>query len=286
MLIRGLSGILRASMTGAETDMLSGADVAGHYRQLFDKKGSFQVRAGKLMTAFGYSDLAAAARSEVAEHLFAAGLLTQPSLESTGLTTRTQLKLLDKAKAEAKANEASVRYAINPAGVALACLGGLAMAIAAFLPLDESGEFARVQANSLIHHGGWAFLVLGAGVALSSWRQYSGGKRGWAVVVLGAIALIDAIATGKNHGYRTLYPLNSAGEPDSSQPGTLVPLGLAVYVAGTGACVAMLGGFIMRQSPSGEAAAPAPVLKVCPDCAETVQAAANVCKHCGYRFSQ
>jgi ribosomal protein L32 len=100
------------------------------------------------------------------------------------------------------------------------------------------------------------------------------------------IALIDAIATGKDHGYRTLYPLNSAGEPDASQAGTLVPLGLAVYVAGAGAGVAMLGGFIMRQSPSGDAATPPAALKTCPDCAETVRAAANVCKHCGYRFAQ
>jgi len=32
------------------------------------------------------------------------------------------------------------------------------------------------------------------------------------------------------------------------------------------------------------AAAPARTKKTCPDCAESVLAAANVCKHCGYRF--
>ncbi|MCV7255369.1 hypothetical protein H7J86_24705 [Mycobacterium hackensackense] len=28
-----------------------------------------------------------------------------------------------------------------------------------------------------------------------------------------------------------------------------------------------------------------PSVRACPDCAEIVQAAARVCKHCGYRFS-
>lgn len=31
---------------------------------------------------------------------------------------------------------------------------------------------------------------------------------------------------------------------------------------------------------------PAPVEKTCPDCAETVKAAANVCRFCGHRFDQ
>jgi hypothetical protein len=181
-------------------------------------------------------------------------------------------------------DDVAVRYAINPAGVALACVGGLAMAIAAFLPLDESGQFARVQENSLIHHGGWAFLALGAAIAIGAYRQYSAGRMAWNVVVLGVIALVVAILIGNDKSLRTLYPLNSSGEPDSSQAGTVVPLGLAVYVAGAGAAAAILGGWIMRQSPSGEAHAVPQTLKQCPDCAETIQAAANVCKHCGKRF--
>jgi hypothetical protein len=39
--------------------------------------------------------------------------------------------------------------------------------------------------------------------------------------------------------------------------------------------------------PAGTAGADtAEVEKVCPDCAQTVKAAANVCRYCGFRFSE
>ncbi len=177
-----------------------------------------------------------------------------------------------------QANSVRVRDSVNPAGVVLACVGALAMAIAAFLPLDESGQFRGVQENALIHHGGWAFLALGAGIAVDAYRQYSTGRPKWTVVVLGVIALVVAILIGEDKGNRTLY----GGLGD--QVHEVVPLGLAVYVAAAGACAAILGGRIMRQSPSGETQVPAQTLKQCPDCAETIQAAAKVCKHCGMRF--
>lgn len=266
------------------TDVLSGEGIAAHYRRIVDQSGTVRLRAGKLMEAFGYTDLTPEARESVTEHLWDAGLFAQPSLEKSAISPRSQLKIVDKAQVAASVEAASVRYAINPAGVALACIGALAMAIAAFLPLDEPGRFARVTENALIHHGGWAFLALGAGIAVSAYRDYSAGQLKWTVVVLGMIALGVAIIIGTNKGYRTLYPLNSSGEPETSLGGTVEPLGLAVYVAGAGACAAILGGWIMRHSSTGEIQTTPETLKQCPDCAETVQAAARVCKHCGYRF--
>ena len=45
---------------------------------------------------------------------------------------------------------------------------------------------------------------------------------------------------------------------------------------------------IQPEAPPGAEASPPPEAgqrtKTCPDCAETVLAAARVCKHCGYRF--
>jgi hypothetical protein len=270
-------------MGGGETEVTTSQDAAARYRKLVDENGSVEVRLAALMSAFGHDDLSDEARHQVADDLWMAGLATQPVL-GNGLAADSQVTIVDKAGAHTATPDVAKRYAINPAGVVLAGLGGLAMAIAAFLPLDEPGHFARVQENALIHHGGWAFVALGIGVAVAAWRQYSTGKRGWTVIVLGAIALADAIVTGNNHSYRTLYPLNSAGVPEESLGGTVVPLGIAIYLAGAGACAAILGGLIMRQSPSGSSKEPMPTLKSCPDCAETVQAAARVCKHCGYRF--
>jgi ribosomal protein L32 len=266
------------------TDVLGGEEVAAHYRRMVDQHGAVRLQTAKLTEAFGYTDLTPETRESMTEHLWDAGLLVQPSLEKLAITPQSQLKIVDKTQVEASAQAASVRYAINPAGVALACIGALAMAIAAFLPLDEPGRFARVTENALIHHGGWAFLALGAGIAVSAYRDYSAGQLKWTVVVLGVIALGLAIVIGTNKGYRTLYPLNSSGEPETSLGGTVEPLGLAVYVAGAGACAAILGGWIMRHSSTGELQTAPDTLKKCPDCAETVQAGARVCKHCGYRF--
>lgn len=177
---------------------------------------------------------------------------------------------------------AETRYAINPAGVIFACLGALAMVVSAFLPLDEpDGTFTRIQSNTLIQHGGWLLIALGVGIGLAAYRSYSTGKRGWTVVVLGLIGIAIAIVIGTNKDYRTLYAITADGSQTGD--GTVVPLGIAVYVAGAGAALAALGGRVMRQAPSGST--PPVQNKACPDCAETVLADANVCKHCGYRFA-
>src|SRR4051794_21512901 len=40
-----------------------------------------------------------------------------------------------------------------------------------------------------------------------------------------------------------------------------------------------------KVDPAQAVAAPAAETKVCPDCAETILAAARVCRFCGYRFA-
>lgn len=242
--------------------------------------------AGVLIGSFGFSDLTQEARESVAERLWEAGLLTKPSLEAGTVAPASVLKIVDRGQVAKSVDQHDVatRFAISPAGLALACIGALAMAIAGFLPLDEPGQFAYVQQNALIHHGGWAFLLLGAGIAIDAYRQFSNGRPTWTVVALGVIALGVAILIGEDKSLRTLYPLNSAGEPNTSEAGTLVPLALGVYVAGAGACASIVGGWLMRQSSAGEATSAPQTLKRCPDCAELIQGAANVCKHCGRRF--
>jgi hypothetical protein len=59
-----------------------------------------------------------------------------------------------------------------------------------------------------------------------------------------------------------------------------------------GLLLGWLGVLILLVLPAAQAAtplslnsAPPPGKKLCPECAELVQAAARVCKHCGYRFN-
>jgi hypothetical protein len=188
----------------------------------------------------------------------------------------------------------------NPLGLGLLMLGCLAMAIAAFLPLDEpTGAFSTVRDNTLIQHGGWALIALALGVAASGYRVSQGsGTKWWLPILLCVIAAAVIVGIGNNEGLRTLYPIGPDGTPDTSQPGTVASLGVAIYVAGAGVAAAFIGSLIIRQAsrqraaepPTREAAAPAeasptPATKQCPDCAETVLADARVCKHCGYRFA-
>jgi hypothetical protein len=172
------------------------------------------------------------------------------------------------------------------------------MAIAAFLPLDEpTGMLRMIQNNSLVQQGGWGLIALAVGIAASGfWASQRDGK--WPLtVVLCLFAAAQIIYWGMNKGTRTLYPVGPDGAPDSSQPGTVAALGIALYVAGAGVAAALVGALMLRQQeraarasaaqddPLVAAGEAAKTTKKCPDCAETILADANVCKHCGYRFA-
>jgi len=194
----------------------------------------------------------------------------------------------EKPEPEASLDGNETRYAINPVGVGVAVLGGALLALASFLPLDESNSpFARVQSNTLIQHGGWWFILAGALVALAAVATK---RRPIGVIGLSVVAGALVVYFGSDKSLRTLYPIGTNGEPQESASGTVVPLGIAIYVAGAGALLAFIGGWVMLRTR--QVAAPTPALppseqeatQRCPDCAETILAQAHVCKHCGYRF--
>ena len=123
------------------------------------------------------------------------------------------------------------------------------MAGSAFLPLVESGRFARVSDNTLIQHNSWWPIVVAIGIAASGYRV-SLGKRSEAALpilaCLGAGGYFILIATDK--ASRTLYPLGADGGPDSSQPGVVSSLGIAIYVGIVGAAVALIGVVMMLRT--------------------------------------
>jgi hypothetical protein len=162
------------------------------------------------------------------------------------------------------------------------------------LPLDEpTGVFRLVTSNTLIQHGGWTLIAAAVGVAASGFWVSQRNSDAWVLpVVLCVLAGIGIVIWATDKGLRTLYPVGADGAIDTSKPGVVASLGIALYVAGAGVAVALVGSLMLRQSGQAGGAealdggtSAGGQTKKCPDCAEAILADAKVCKHCGYRFA-
>jgi hypothetical protein len=284
----------------SDEDALIAAEAAEDYKRQVQQAGTVRVRASDLMAAFGLVGMGQEARESVADALWEAGVCAEPSLAGAGIDVGTKIKLapVDTAQVNAavawrrtpagkRAASPEVRYAISPVAAGTAAVGGVLLAMASFLPLDQSsGAFARVQSNTLIQHGYWWVLIGAAAIVLAALRAFTTGKRSetTSVLVLGVIAAVLVIFAAQDTSLRTLYPIGAGGEPEASASGTVVPLGIAVYVAGAGVLLTLIGGWTMRQTATIAPAVEQEATTRCPECAETILAAARVCKHCGHRL--
>ncbi len=276
------------------------AEAAEDFKRQVEQAGTVGVQAGDLMAAFGITDMGQESRESVADALWEAGVCAEPSLAGERIDASTKIKLAPVNSAQVNAAVAwrrtpagkratlpEARYAISPVAAGTAAVGGVLLALASFLPLDQpSSAFARVQSNTLIQHGYWWVLIGAAAIVLAALRAYTTGKRSetTSVLVLGVIAAALVVYFAQDTSLRTLYPIGAGGEPETSATGTVVPLGIAIYVAGAGVLLALIGGWTMRQTAAVvPAVEPEPTTR-CLECAETILAAARVCKHCGHRL--
>jgi hypothetical protein len=147
----------------------------------------------------------------------------------------------------------SMNNSRSPLGLGLGLVigGALLLALAAFLPFQESPRFIRVEQNTLIQNGaGWGLIIAAALRAVFGYRlaqRLTDKTQGLIVVSVGALLGVIYIATDKS--LRTLYPVNPfTGQIDSSAPGVVSSLGIAVYVAGAGAIMAIAGSFMLRST--------------------------------------
>jgi hypothetical protein len=276
------------------------AEAAEDFKRQVEQAGTVRMAASDLMAAFGLTDMGQESRESVADALWEAGVCAEPSLAGERIDASTKIKLAPvnpaqvsaavawrQAPAGKRATLPEARYAISPVAAGTAAVGGVLLALASFLPLDQpSGAFARVQSNTLIQHGYWWVLIGAAAIVLAALRAFTTGKRSetTSVLVLGVIAAVLVIYAAQDTSLRTLYPIGASGEPEVSAPGTVVPLGIAIYVAGAGVLLALIGGWTMRQTAAAVPAVEPEATTRCPECAETILAAARVCKHCGHRL--
>jgi hypothetical protein len=155
-----------------------------------------------------------------------------------GITARLPFTADRTTEDDPHAPDDAPEYDISQMGFALVCIGAIGMAVAAFLPYAETTGFQRIAENTLIQQqGGWALLIFAVGAFASAYRKYSLGRPGWAPSVWGLLALGIAIWIGTDKSLRTLYPVGSNGEANTSLPGTVAGVGIGVYLAGAAGAI-------------------------------------------------
>lgn len=181
-------------------------------------------------------------------------------------------------------------YEISPLALGLVFVGAAVMIVSLFLPLGDSSNFIQVANNRMLQHSeSWGIAVLAVIAAGMSYRAFKLKRLSWAAIICGLWALGMAIYMGKSDSLLQVCA-TSGGFGACETAGA----GLGIYAAGLGGALTAFGGFVLRAAkPVSEGSdtsslaaslAELPATKTCPECAETVLAAAKVCKHCSYRF--
>src|SRR5271167_4148182 len=127
----------------------------------------------------------------------------------------------------------------NVLGGWLVLVGAAALAISMFLPLAQpAGGLPIVGNNTLFQEIGWRVFFLPF-FLVSSGYHASQGKPGarWFLVGLCAIGAVGIALLGSDKGLRTLYPVGPGGAVDTTQPGVVTSLDIAIYVAAAGVAV-------------------------------------------------
>lgn len=198
------------------------------------------------------------------------------SLVARGRKRQAQLEPADDPNEQTETVESEP----NVGAMGLAIAAAVLAIVSVFLPALESDTFARIGKNTLIQNGlGWLIVGCAIGMIGAVYRVYSKRSTDWGVFVTGLIILGVAIYEGT--GSRTkLEGVSFTGQPitDTASPA------IGIYAAGAAGILAIFAGLILAGHVFDSYRGAERRTKTCPDCAETVLAAARVCKHCGHEF--
>jgi hypothetical protein len=158
---------------------------------------------------------------------------------------------------------------LDMTGRYIALVGALLVAAGSFLPwVSINSLFGTISKNG-IEGDGQITLALGVMMGIGLLERW---KKAGRALVVGIIAIV-VILVGV---YEYTSVTERMAEVDSDFVSASVGVGLYMVIAG-----GALGFGAFRDS--GSLKEPEPT-KVCPQCAETVKAAAQVCRFCGYEF--
>jgi PknH-like extracellular domain len=150
--------------------------------------------------------------------------------------------------------EAGKAASANPLGLGLVLVGAAALAIAMFLPFAQPfGAIPIVGNNNLFEQIGWKGFFIPFLLALSGYQAGQGKQSArWSLVFMCAVAAIGIVLLANAKSLRTLYPVGSGRAVDTTQPGLVTNLGIAIYVAGAAVAVAFVGTLALFQSAGRE----------------------------------
>lgn len=142
----------------------------------------------------------------------------------------------------------------NGLGLGLVLVGAVAMAIAVFLPFAQPVDGLPILGkNTLFQLIGWhvlwpPFLIAAIGPTAGQGQR----SARWSLIGLCAIAAVGVVALASDKDLRTMHVIGPGGAADSTGPGILAGLGIAIYVAGAGVAIAIVGALALFQNARKE----------------------------------
>jgi hypothetical protein len=160
------------------------------------------------------------------------------------------------AEVSERGDEAGKGGSANGLGLGLVLVGAVTMAIAMFLPFAQPVDGLPILGkNTLFQLIGWhvlwqLFFIPYFGYLASQGKRFAR----WSLIGFCVPAAVGVVALATDKHLRTMHIIGPGGAADSTGPGILAGLGIAIYVAAAGVTIAIVGALALFQSAGKEVA--------------------------------